>query len=85
MLVVWDVESEKTRASEYGRPLSGFPTMAINQVSLFFYPPRWQQSLTPDAAALTNEGEPVQIAHSVPSVPSEGDIPAVRGEEVKEW
>ena len=39
--------------------------MAVNQVSLFFYPPRWKQRLTPDARAMTDEGKPLQIADAV--------------------
>ena len=36
--------------------------MAVNQVSLFFYPPRWKQRLTPSPWARTDERKPVQIA-----------------------
>ena len=40
--------------------------MAVNQVSLFFYPPRWGQRLTPDPAEVTDGNVPVLIADSVP-------------------
>jgi hypothetical protein len=40
--------------------------MGWNQVSVFFYTPRWQQRLTSDPKALTYTGEPVQIASAVP-------------------
>jgi hypothetical protein len=41
-------------------------SVAVNQVSLFFYPPRWQQRLTHDPTALTDQGMPLQIADAVP-------------------
>jgi len=59
--------------------------MAINQASMFFYPPRCRQRLTPDPEALTDEGKPVQIAHSEPAEGDGDDNPAVSGGEVKEW
>jgi len=40
--------------------------VAINQVSLSFYPPRWQERLTPHPRSLTDQGTPVQIAEAVP-------------------
>ena len=48
--------------------------MAINQVSLSFFSPRWDQRLTPDPSAQTDEGKPVQIADVVP-VPGVGGHP----------
>ena len=57
--------------------------MAINQVSLFFYPPRWVQRLTPQSGSLTSAGQPVQIADAVRS-----DVDAelaILARELKEW
>ena len=57
--------------------------MAVNQVSLFFYPPRWQQRLTPEPKALTDEGKPVQIADAV-SVAG-ADAPPLSAAAVNGW
>ena len=57
--------------------------MGMNQVSMFFYPPRWRQRLTPDPHALTSEGRPVQIADAVRDQSEEG--PAVAGGDLKDW
>lgn len=57
--------------------------MAVNQVSLFFYPPRWQQLLRSDPTALTNEGKPLQIAHTVP-VPNAIGLPVTKAS-MKKW
>jgi hypothetical protein len=58
--------------------------VAVNQVSLFFYPPRWQQRLTtPNPAALTDEGKPVQIAGAEQVVGT--DAPTVPTAALKEW
>jgi hypothetical protein len=57
--------------------------MAINQVSLFFYPPRRAQRLTPDPRLLTSGGRPVQIADAVPSG-ADGQ-PSVGAGDVKAW
>jgi hypothetical protein len=35
--------------------------VAVNQVSLFLYPPRWTQRRTPDLTAMTDVGERVKI------------------------
>jgi hypothetical protein len=53
--------------------------MAINQVSLSFFAPRWRQRLTPDPTALTDIGTPVQIVDYVPvedavSVPVSAEV-----------
>lgn len=72
-----------------GRPLDGVTigghgsAMAINQVSLFFYPSGWRQRLTPDPRLMTSDGETVQIADAVRD-PS-GDGHAVAGGELKDW
>jgi hypothetical protein len=58
--------------------------MAVNQVSLFFYPPRWSQRLTVvDPTALTDDGTPVQIASAVPS--ESADEPPVAVAAVAAW
>ena len=57
--------------------------MAVNQVSLSFYPPRWQERLTAHPRSLTDQGTPVQIADAVPV---EGAIPApVLCDDFREW
>lgn len=48
--------------------------MAMNQVSLSFFSPRWDQRLTPVPSARTDDGTPVQIADAVP-VPGMGGHP----------
>ncbi len=55
----------------------------MNQVSLFFYPPRWRQRLTPDPTALNHEGKPVLVASSVPVDSAAG--PPLPPEAVKAW
>jgi hypothetical protein len=57
--------------------------VAVNQVSLFFYPPRWQQRLTPHLTAITDEGKPLHIADAVPvpGADTQPLLPAV----VKGW
>lgn len=58
--------------------------MAVNQVSLFFYPPRWTQRLRAiDPTALTDAGTPVQVASAVRADGSDG--PAVPVAAVAEW
>jgi hypothetical protein len=57
--------------------------VAVNQVSLFFYPHRWQQRLTPHATALTDQDQHLQIADAVPVANVEG--PAVSVTAVKAW
>lgn len=58
--------------------------MAVNQVSLFFYPPRWRQRLTtPNPAALTDRGTPVQVAGAEPVTGADG--PAVTTTAMKAW
>lgn len=57
--------------------------MAVNQVSLFFYPPRWQQRLTTEPTRLTGRGTPLQIADVVPSANADG--PLVSAAAVKGW
>ena len=39
--------------------------MAANQVSLFFYPPRWEQRLTPHPRSLSDQGTPVQYVDAI--------------------
>ena len=56
--------------------------MAINQVSLFFYPPRWKQRLTPASGAMTPVGKPVRIADAVPSG---ADAPPIPADELQAW
>jgi hypothetical protein len=46
--------------------------MAVNQVSLYFYPPRWTRRRTPFASARTDQGKAVQIANAVPVENEEG-------------
>jgi hypothetical protein len=58
-------------------------TVAVNQVSLFFYPPCWGQRLTPSPTARTDQGLPVQVAEAVPLEGATGT--PVAAEEVKEW
>jgi hypothetical protein len=56
--------------------------MAVNQVSLFFYPLRWTQRLTPSRGR-TDAGTPVQIADAIPV---EGATAApVPVDTVKKW
>jgi hypothetical protein len=57
--------------------------MAVNQVSLFFYTPRWQQRLTDASHGLTDEGKPVQLAGAVRNPLDEG--PAVESDSVRKW
>jgi hypothetical protein len=57
--------------------------VAVNQVSLSFYPPRWQERLTPHPRSLTDQGTPVQIADAVPA---EGvEQPRVSCDNFREW
>jgi len=57
--------------------------VAVNQVSLFFYPPRWKQRLTPDARAMTDEGKTLQIADAVRVEGAEAW--RVLGHEFRDW
>ena len=57
--------------------------MAVNQVSLFFYPPRWRQRLRPASGMLTDQGTPVQIADAVPVAGADG--PVVSAVSLKGW
>lgn len=57
--------------------------MAVNQVSFFFYPPRWQQRLIAHPTALTDQGTPVQIADAVPVADS--DAPPVSVAALVAW
>jgi hypothetical protein len=57
--------------------------VAVNQVSLFFYPPRWKQRLTPDPRARTDEGKPVQLVDAVPVAGAAA--PPLSPDTVKEW
>ena len=57
--------------------------MAINQVSLFFYPPRWAQRLTPEAGCFTSAGQQVQVASAGPSGADDG--PPIRAGDLKAW
>src|SRR5690349_9323573 len=57
--------------------------MAVNQVSLFFYPPHWQQRLTTHPTALTDQGTPLQIAGAMPV--ESADAEPVSAAAVKEW
>ena len=57
--------------------------MAVNQVSLSFYPPRWKERLTPHPRSLTDQGTPVLIADAVPVEGAEQ--PAVLCDVFREW
>jgi hypothetical protein len=57
--------------------------VAVNQVSLFFYPPLWQQRLTPDPTARTAQGTPLLIADAVPV--ADVDVAPVSAAVVKAW
>jgi hypothetical protein len=57
--------------------------VAVNQVSLFFYPLCWKQRLRDDPRALTDEGKPVQIVDAVRREDMDG--PEVEVEEVTTW
>jgi hypothetical protein len=57
--------------------------VAVNQVSLFFYPPRWRQRLTAAPRAHTDQGAQVHIADAVHIAGADG--PAVPAEELKAW
>jgi hypothetical protein len=41
--------------------------VAVNQVSLSFYTPRWKQRLTPHPNAISDEGTAVQVIDAVPA------------------
>src|SRR6266850_2232556 len=72
-------------AGELGRSFGGKAraAVAVNQVSLAFYPPRWQQRLTPHPRSLTDQGTPLQIADAVPV---EGaDQPPISCDDFREW
>jgi hypothetical protein len=56
--------------------------MAINQVSLFFYPPRWKQRLTPEPGTMTWAGKPVDIADAVPSG---AEAPPIAADAIRGW
>jgi hypothetical protein len=57
--------------------------VAVNQVSLSFYPPRWQERLTPHPTSLTDQGTPVQIVDAVPVEGVEG--PPVSCDDFRKW
>jgi hypothetical protein len=57
--------------------------MAVNQVSLFFYTPRWQQRLTEAPHGYTDEGKPVQLVDAVRIPLDEG--PPVEFDSVRKW
>jgi len=57
--------------------------MGINQVSLFFFPPKWVQRRTPAPDGFTLSGEPVTLVDAVPS--TSGEQTSVRAEDVKQW
>jgi hypothetical protein len=57
--------------------------VAVNQVSLSFYPPRWQERLTPHPRSLNDEGAPVQIADDVPV--GDAKQPPVSCSDFREW
>jgi hypothetical protein len=57
--------------------------VAVNQVSLSFYPPRWQERLTPEPRSLTDLGTPVRIADAVPVEGAEEA--AVSCDDFREW
>jgi hypothetical protein len=56
--------------------------MAVNQVSHFFYPPRWKPRLT-STAACTDEGKPVQIVDDIRRDCSDDHV--VLKENLKAW
>jgi hypothetical protein len=55
----------------------------VNQVSLWFYAPRWRPRLTPRGKAFAHEGEPVHIVDAV-SIPG-ADAPPIQPAVVKGW
>lgn len=57
--------------------------MAVNQVSLFFYLPGWQQQLTPAHGLLTDEGTTVQLASPVRTAGAEGE--PLAADAIKDW
>jgi len=57
--------------------------VAVNQVSLFFYPPHWEQRLTADPKRRTVENKPVWIANS--ALRNDATGPRVSGHELKDW
>jgi hypothetical protein len=57
--------------------------MAVNQVSLFFYPPRWRQRLREIPGTRAVGGAPVRVADAVRE--PEADGPAVSFEAVVRW
>jgi hypothetical protein len=57
--------------------------MGIEQVSLFLYPPRWQQHATPVPHSLTWENKPVQIVSAMPA--DHVDDAPVPPELLKDW
>ena len=57
--------------------------MAVNQVSVFFYAPRWKACFTPHPTKRAGGGKPVQV---VDAVPVEGtDAETLRVEAVVGW
>jgi hypothetical protein len=56
--------------------------MAVNQVSLFFYPPRWQQQVTTSTRGRTAAVTPIWIARAARAA---NDGPAVTGADLKAW
>jgi len=57
--------------------------MAVNQISLFFYPPRWQQRLVEAPHRLTDVSRPFQLVDAVRIPSDEG--PAVEFDSVCNW
>jgi hypothetical protein len=57
--------------------------VAVNQVSLTFYAPRWKQRLTTYPTARTFSGEPLQIADAVPA--ADEDAPFVQTGSIVGW
>jgi hypothetical protein len=57
--------------------------VAINQVSLSFYPPRWKRRLTPHPLAKTDQGTPVEIEDAVRVEEDRG--PAIAADDFKQW
>jgi len=57
--------------------------MAINQVSLFFYPPRWRQRLPPASGLQKWDGTSIQIADAVRDDSADGR--AITRDEMNHW
>jgi hypothetical protein len=57
--------------------------VGAHQISISFYPQRWQERRTPDWTLLTVSGDPIQLIDSVPVTDS--DARTLAPAEVKSW